>query len=466
MIEPTNPPFHSERRARSPGKAVATPALRPYSPLAFVLVAAIAVVAHAAPPEAKPEGPPAVEKDVVDVDAAALERLVRELGAEDFETREAAQRRLLEIGPPAESAVRAVADSADAEQRIRARAILDEFRKEVKWAPSRVTLRVENMPTIEALTAVSKETDNAINLARSSAPPDVKVTANFEGRPYWEVVDELARQGRVAIRFYDDPFQAGLVVAPGLTRSPPTSYEGPFRLRLVNFNRSLSVSADFVDDEKDRQDALQLGFDLTWEPKFKLCRYAGWPRVIEAISDTGENLARPIRSKNALMHIYRRTRSVSFTASLKSPEKPIREIKKIRVDLDLAAAMEYETLALESMTVGQSDRRAGYELELIAFKESEERFEMMIDWSRPRPFDRINAIDLVDEHLEITDEKGKPLPVSLHRVVGDRMGVRFSVWSPRGAGRPTKLRYHVAPRPVRQTVGFTFGPIAIPPLGP
>jgi len=58
-------------------------------------------------------------------DAAEIAKLVKQLGDDNYATREAAQKKLIEIGPPARDAVAAALESKDPEVSTRAKAVLD-----------------------------------------------------------------------------------------------------------------------------------------------------------------------------------------------------------------------------------------------------------------------------------------------------------------------------------------------------
>jgi hypothetical protein len=82
-----------------------------------------------------------------------IDALIRDLGAEDFETREKASAELRKIGKPAVPALRKAAESEDAEVKMRAKAILEELEKPAKEKPkigiggSRITVKSVNGDT-------------------------------------------------------------------------------------------------------------------------------------------------------------------------------------------------------------------------------------------------------------------------------------------------------------------------------
>src|SRR5436190_2053031 len=63
--------------------------------------------------------------EAAEPDAGKIDRLVRQLGSDNFREREAASKRLEEIGEPALGALRKAAHSRDAEIRHRAAAVIE-----------------------------------------------------------------------------------------------------------------------------------------------------------------------------------------------------------------------------------------------------------------------------------------------------------------------------------------------------
>src|SRR5690242_5501705 len=87
------------------------------SPCCVPLVVCLGAVSAAAGPE----------------DGAAIERLVRQLGSDSFAEREAAGKRLAELGAAAEPHLRRALTSGDAEVARRARLLLDALRAPRCW---------------------------------------------------------------------------------------------------------------------------------------------------------------------------------------------------------------------------------------------------------------------------------------------------------------------------------------------
>lgn len=93
---------------------------------------------------------------VQDADAARIDRLIRDLGAQEFEVREKAQKELVEIGPAALPALRKALEDADAERAHRARRAIDEIERRSRKAEggrsARSELRVTGRDLVKGMT--------------------------------------------------------------------------------------------------------------------------------------------------------------------------------------------------------------------------------------------------------------------------------------------------------------------------
>ena len=88
-----------------------------------------------APPEQKAEATPEIEIN------RQIENLVEQLGSDDWQTRENAMKKLIEIGEPVVAAVARVVDSEDMEVKVRAEKILDSF----KWVSPQDTAEIDKV---------------------------------------------------------------------------------------------------------------------------------------------------------------------------------------------------------------------------------------------------------------------------------------------------------------------------------
>lgn len=415
-----------------------------------------AVLALATTALGEPKTPPGPEQ---------IQKLVADLAAADFGRREAAQQQLIELGGAARQALEAVADSADLEQRLRARAILEHLRQRQSWEPSRVRLVAKDQPVADIFRAIADQTGNPIRIVGPRQNAEKRVSITLENVAFWQAIDQVCRQARLSSRVQDDPNRSGVIIAPGDSGNFPTAHEGPLRLRLVAYHRTVNQSLNYGDGTTSVQDSPTLNLELAWEQRFTLCRYAGWAQILEARTDAGEDLKTELRQKNALLQLYRRQHQVTFTPRLAPPTRPATRIGLLRVGILLATATDFQTLALASLTPGEVVERGGYELELQSAKEEATRNSYKLRFSRPIPYDRPNSLENVDEYLEVVGEKGAVLPANLQQVIGNKLSVTYTIFVPKKEGKPTSLRFVVGKIGPERRVEFVFKDVPLPRAG-
>lgn len=409
---------------------------------------------------------PLTSADTGQADSAPpLEKIrqwVADLADPDFSTRETAQRRLLKLGRLALDPLRAVQDSSDIEQRLRARDILRELDRQSLWEPTRVSRQEKDVLAVDVFRHLADETGNPIHWARSPKSFSQKVDVNWTSVPYWQAIDDLSRLSQIVPRVYDDPSRSGLVLTHGDPGDYPAAYVGPLRLHLLGLRRSTTLGLNLGDRVTDEQDSLELTSMLTWEQRFDLCRYTGRPRIVRALTDADEDLGIERPAAVAMMHLARRQRQLVFSSRIRPPSKPATRFTQLDLEFDFVAAGDFQKLEVKFDATSATTENNGYELELMETKKLTDRIEIVLNWSRPVPYDKMNLTDMADEYLEVLDESEQVLPHSLHQVVGGRESVRYTVHVLEKQGKPTAIRYNVAMLKSERTIRFRFRDVPLP----
>jgi hypothetical protein len=215
--------------------------------VAIVLSTAIAAVAQApaaqAPATVSSETPspaavsPATASSANPSQAASkppapdIPLLVRELGADDYRLRNAAESRLAEIGGPAREALSVAVADGDAETRLRARELLKRIRIDELWEASTFRYDAKSSAASAAVQALSKQTGNRVLLGDQYGSFDDKpLDFASSGAEFWPVLDDLClRTGNKLRPHYDtreprSPRPVGLSAKKSTTkRSAATS---------------------------------------------------------------------------------------------------------------------------------------------------------------------------------------------------------------------------------------------------
>ncbi len=197
-----------------------------------------------------------------------VRRLVRQLDDAQRTTREAAERSLIELGPPALDLLPAPSrdTSAEVKDRLeRVRKALEAAVAEAAAQPSRVTLQGESTLSA-ALADVQQQTGNRIVDFRQrfgQQPGDPKLSLDFERTPFWPALDSLLDQAGLTVYNFSGEIGALALVARDQNdrkRAGSAVYQGLFRFEVLRVQaiRELRNPAN---------DSLRLALELTWEPR-------------------------------------------------------------------------------------------------------------------------------------------------------------------------------------------------------
>ena len=224
--------------------------------------------------------------------AAQVRQLIRELNAPELAKRDAAQQKLLELGPDVLDLLPEPTDRTSAEEKQRLKQIRDKLQRaqaEASVQSSTVTLKGE-MLLSEALAAIQKQTGNLMIDHReqfNQQAADPKITLELEKVPFWRAVDEVLDKAGLSVYPYAE--QDGVaVVSRGENDLPrlesATSYAGAFRLEATELlaRRNLRNPQDH---------RLQLQLEVSWEPRLDPITIQQDLSQMSAVDEQGKAIA-------------------------------------------------------------------------------------------------------------------------------------------------------------------------------
>jgi hypothetical protein len=169
--------------------------------------------------------------------AQQVQQLVRQLDVDSRESRELAEKKLLDLGPTALPHLPSPdAKDVSAEQRQRLRRILPGLWKkklEQEVAGSRVTLGPGKMTLAEAVASLRKQSGNAVTDMREQLNEDVlnpTLELNLKNVPFWQAIDQVARDGGLSLYFETEDRSLGLRLKSAGGR--PVDLSGAFRFEV------------------------------------------------------------------------------------------------------------------------------------------------------------------------------------------------------------------------------------------
>ena len=206
------------------------------------------------------------------IDAAAIDKLVEQLGSDTFAEREAASAALAKMGKPALGSLRKAMTSKDNEIRKRAKDILTKLEKEVASAevltPTKVHLVYKDTPLKEALEDFKKQTGARIVLHDPDKKLEkTKVTLDTGKTTFWDALEKfcdaagvvegdpngVGAPGGAAGIGIAQPFGVRILQAPALAPPPP-----PIRVPVKPVEKKKAVVPDepaSCDDDAEKRAA-------------------------------------------------------------------------------------------------------------------------------------------------------------------------------------------------------------------
>ncbi|HIQ21094.1 MAG TPA: hypothetical protein EYH34_07655 [Planctomycetes bacterium] len=223
-----------------------------------------------------------------------VRRLLHQLDAPTLAEREAAERKLIELGPRVLDYLPRDEQRWSAEVIQRSRRIRQVLQRQLAdeaLRPSTVTLRAESMRLSEVLAEIQRQTGNKINttvLWPRPAAPDPELALSLSETPFWEALDRVLDDARMAAELFGA--EKAIYVRPPQPGQAPRSsravYVGPFRIEPIR----MEAVRDLRTPE---QRVLRVVLEIAWEPRLQPVSLRRLGKSLEAVDDRGNRLAGP-----------------------------------------------------------------------------------------------------------------------------------------------------------------------------
>lgn len=264
-----------------------------------VALVGVAPPGHAFPVPKGAKAPPVVDAPI----DPAIVQLVKDLGANDYRTREKAGQQIAAKGEKALPDLRrALAATADPEVVRRLAGLVRKMDHDRLVAPKRVTLPKKERSLKEALAEIAKQTGYTIDDRSLGTGGDGRHTFEFENLPFWQALDKVTSAGGLnVVTDYDDET---IRVWNQNSVNPYVSYAGPFRFVANSINSSKNVSLAGVGRTTGitrPAEYLNLQFQVHSEPKNPLLGVTQ-AEVILATDEHGSSLVPPKNDENVRYH--------------------------------------------------------------------------------------------------------------------------------------------------------------------
>lgn len=286
---------------------------------------------------------------------ASVEQLLKDLGADDYRTRERAGRELVARGEKVLPQMRAAfrqTDSPEVQRRLAV--MIRRMDTERLIEPKRITLAKKAMTVKEALDELAKQSGYRIEFGGGGN--NERHAFEFDKTPFWVAIDKVAAAAGCVV--YTDYNDDGIRVYNQDTMNPYVAYSGPFRIVATNINSSDSIQLSGMSRRGNgthRYSNMNLSFQIQSEPKNPMLGVTQ-VELIRAVDEFGGSLAVP-RNQNDRSNYYSNGSFRGFNTygnvALSRGDKTARTIKvlKAKMGILLLAGTSPEILIAEPLKI-------------------------------------------------------------------------------------------------------------------
>jgi hypothetical protein len=295
-------------------------------------------------------------------EAAAVRELARQLNATGLAERDAAEKKLLEMGPEILDFLPPVTERTPAEvkQRLaRIRQALQQRQGEATARATVVTLQGDALPLSRVLAELGKQTGNKIVDLREQfgqQVTDPKIKAALDKTPFWQALDQVLDLAGMTV--YAHGGQEGITVVNRSESQAPrqgrASYDGPFRFEAIEFTaqRDLRTPANR---------GLQLQLEVSWEPRLAPITLRQSLTGIHATDERGQPLAIDGAKAELEVMVTRGAAAAELQIPFVLPPRNVAQIARLQGKLSAMVPGRIETFRFESIETAKKieKRQAG-----------------------------------------------------------------------------------------------------------
>jgi len=297
-----------------------------------------------------------------------VDRLIARLGDDDSDSRDAAQKQLVELGKVAIPALKKAAESSDdPEIRSRAAAALAAMKDHVDNDATLITLHMKDTSASDVLAALSKQSSAQIvsnGIGKMMGVDNRTITVDADGKPFWDVMSDICGQLNVCPRLDVAGRGQMQLLAPINGRNwmqSPHQLCGPFWVSVASVYRARTIDLEGAAGNTATDDQFSVKLVIYPEPKLAVAQISGLV-LKEATDNAGHSLLpKPLPAGavlgNALMMrgvnmgvpgIGLMNRTVE--SRLSYPENPGTRIALLRGEVDVQLGSDIQQYVVDDVT--------------------------------------------------------------------------------------------------------------------
>lgn len=335
---------------------------------------------------------------------ASVDTLLRQLSADDWAQREAAQKELVQIGDSALPSLRDLArTTTDEEVRQRAEIAIRKIEDQQLVGQTLVTLDMTDAPAEQVFAEIARQSFARLPLEVSdewrAAAPRLTVKANRE--PFWQMLKPLCAKANV----HPEWRAAGMVLAEGYKAELDgrAVVSGPFLVllshgecaRTIGPARNVGVSQT------------TLTFNVLAEPKLNLLNRPGIATLKRAVDDQNRPLL-PVQRFGSSSAVA----GGSFSANLFfTAEAGAKSLRELAGSMPVTLSLRTETITLDKpLTAEPAKKRiGGQDVVLGPMVRENNRYLLTVECSQNQQALFVHNITYASM-TKVLDAKGRSLP--------------------------------------------------------
>jgi hypothetical protein len=306
---------------------------------AFALVLATAMPLQANAMQEEPAQETAQKEEL----RKTIATLAAQLDADQADLRDAAEAKLLELGPDAIELLPPLSDAASEECRMRMERVLESLGSQSNVDISQPT-RISydgTVPAKDALNHIATLSGNM--LASPGTTIDQELTLQFDDTPYWEAVDEILDKLGLAIDPEDHPTLRLQPRRPESAQSGAmAAYAGMFRLEPIAVRKNFDL-------RNSEENSLTVALCVTWEPRISPAILRVDLKGLELVCDNGEVLHPRLQQESEFIPFGA---TVGMQLEFEKPTPAAKEIVKFQGTLE--ALVPGPSISLEFSELAQA----------------------------------------------------------------------------------------------------------------
>jgi hypothetical protein len=287
---------------------------------------------------ADPSPPPAAEPP------AEVRRLVRQLDTPRLDDRNAAESKLIDLGPNILPLLPSSDSDLSAEVRQRLARVRQQLQQKVAAAAvksSSITLKKKDIRLSQLIEEFQTQTGNHIVDVRAEsgeAPDDPELSVDFDKTPFWEAMTQVLKKTGLAIYPFESEQAIRLVArrSGAIVASEKNYPAGPFLFVPVDFTaRRMFDNAD--------DGSLRLGLLVAWEPRLSPIGLTQKLTEIQALDENGEAVDVDVRAGQLDVPVNPKATCVKLGIPFALPSRDVHKISRLTGTLDVLVPGPVET---------------------------------------------------------------------------------------------------------------------------